>query len=135
MPILGVYQGTALLKFCCYRCCFESGPTLFFPPPPPFFGLFFRLSLTAYGGSHARGKIGAKLPVHIRATATQNPNHICDLLYSPQQLGIEQRNLMVASRIHFHCTTNENSSFFPFLLHSFLRSSKSFQLSLRKHKQ
>ena len=55
-----------------------------------------------------------QLPAYARATATPDPSRICDLHHSSQQRRILNplseardltRNLMVPSRIHFHCTT------------------------------
>ena len=37
------------------------------------FVLLFRATLTAYGSSQARGRIGAKLPAYTTATATPDP--------------------------------------------------------------
>ena len=56
---------------------------------------------TAYGGSQARGPIGAEPPVYARATATRDPSLICNLHHSSQQRRILNplSNLMVPSQI------------------------------------
>ena len=63
---------------------------------------------TAYGGSQARGLIGAELPAYARATAMWDPSCICDPHHSSRQHWIlnplskgreRTRNLMVPSRI------------------------------------
>ena len=50
-----------------------------------------------------------ELPAYARATATQDPSHVCDLHHSSRQLGIlnplnkardQTHNLMVPSQIH-----------------------------------
>ena len=57
-------------------------------------------------------KLKLQLPAYTTATATADPNHICDLHHSSLQCQIlnplnqvrdRTRNLMVPSRIHFHC--------------------------------
>ena len=53
-----------------------------------FFLSFFRAPPAAYGGSQARGLIGAMLPAYARATATEDPSHICDLQHSSRQCWI-----------------------------------------------
>ena len=62
----------------------------------------------AYGGSQARGRIGAVATGLPRAIATQDPSRVCDLHHSSQQRQIlnplskgrdRTRNLMVPSRI------------------------------------
>ena len=52
---------------------------------------FFRATPTPYGGSQARGQIGAVASqpvVYATATATQNPSHICDLHHSSRKCRI-----------------------------------------------
>ena len=60
------------------------------------------------------GESELQLPAYATATAMQDPNHVCDLHHSSLQCQIlnpqgEARdgthNLMVPSRIHFHCST------------------------------
>ena len=82
-----------------------------------FFGVFFcrfRVTLVAYWGSQARGRIGAIAAGLHHSHSTQGPSHVCGLHHSPQQWWIlnplsEGRdrihNLMVPSQIHFCCTT------------------------------
>ena len=55
-------------------------------PPPLFFG-FFRAAPVAYGGSQARGPMGAAAAGLQQATATamQDPRYICDLHHLSQQ--------------------------------------------------
>ena len=53
-----------------------------------FFFLLFRAAPKAYGGSQARGQIGATasgLQAHVTATATQDPSCVCDLHQSSWQ--------------------------------------------------
>ena len=70
-----------------------------------FFFDFSRAALMAYGGSRARGPIGA---VPFYTTATSDPSCVCDLHHSSQQSRIlnplseaknRTCNLMVPSRI------------------------------------
>ena len=72
----------------------------------------FRVAPLAYGGSQARGLIGAVEPAYTRATATPDPSRVCDLHHSSQQRRIlyplrEARdwphNLMVPSQICICC--------------------------------
>ena len=59
---------------------------------------------------------------YARATAMPNPSHVCNLHHSSRQCQILNplskpgrdriRNLMVPSRIHFHCATTGNSNKF-----------------------
>ena len=79
-----------------------------------FFFLIFRVAPTAYGASHARGRIGAAAGVYTTATATRDPSRICHLHHSsrkrriPDPLGQARdrtRNLMVPSWIRFHWAT------------------------------
>ena len=75
-----------------------------------FLVFFFRA--TAYGGSQARGRIGAKPLVYTTARATPDPSHVCDLHHSSQQRQIlnaltearDQTHIIVPSQIHFPCT-------------------------------
>ena len=80
-------------------------------PYSPFFFLF-RATPTTYGGSQTRSQIGA-VP-YTTATATRDLSCICDPHHSSRQHWIPNplseardwtRNLIVPSRIHFHCTT------------------------------
>ena len=74
-----------------------------------FFFFFFRAAPSAYGGSQARGRIGAVAAgLCHTATATPDLSHICDLHHSSWQRQIlnplrkardQTRNLMVPSRI------------------------------------
>ena len=53
-----------------------------------FFFCLFAISWatpTAYGGSQARGLIGAVPPAYTRATATQDLSRVCDLHHSSRQ--------------------------------------------------
>ena len=88
-------------------------PLSFFLIKKNFF-LLFRAAPMAYGGSQARGPVGAKLPAYATATAMQEPSHICDLHHSSQQGQIlnplseakdRTRDLIVPSWIHFRCAT------------------------------
>ena len=81
---------------------------------PSFLLCLFRDTPMAFGGSQARGPIGAVAASHAPATATWDPSHVCDLDHSSQQSQIpnplrEARDrahiLMDTSKIHFHCTT------------------------------
>ena len=45
--------------------------------------LFFRATLTAYGGSQARVKSELQLPAYTTATAMPDPSRVCDL-HTPQ---------------------------------------------------
>ena len=76
--------------------------------------MVFRATLTAYGGSQARGRIGATLLAHTTAIATQDLSCVFDLHHSSwQRLILNPRsearnqihNLMVPSQICFCCTT------------------------------
>ena len=49
------------------------------------FFCLFRAAPTAYGGSQARGLIGAIAVAYATATATQDPSRVCDLHYSSRQ--------------------------------------------------
>ena len=73
-----------------------------------------RNMFAAYGGSQARGLIGAVAATYSRATATPDPSPVCDLYHSPWQRQIlnplseardQTRNLMVPNWIHFPCAT------------------------------
>ena len=46
---------------------------------------FSRATPVAYGGSQARGLIGAVALAYARARATQDPSRVCDLHHSSQQ--------------------------------------------------
>ena len=87
-----------------------------------FIFLLFRATHAAYRGSQARGPIGAVAArLHHRATAMQDPSHVCDQHHSswqchhsswqPQLLNLLSRardrthNLTVPSQIRFCCTT------------------------------
>ena len=70
-----------------------------------FFLVFFRAMLAEYGGSQARGRIGAVATI---ATAAQDLSRVCGLNHSSQQCQIlnplsevrdRTRSLMVPSRI------------------------------------
>ena len=83
---------------------------------------FFFLSYVGHGGSQARGLI--RDVAYARATATQDPSHICDVHHSSQQHRIFNplneardgtRNLMVPSHICFWCTTMGTPRFKPIL--------------------
>ena len=72
------------------------------------FFCLFRAAPVAYGGSQARGLMGAA------ATATPDLSHVCDLHHSSQQRRIcnplrkakdRTHNLIVPSLIPFHCAT------------------------------
>ena len=71
----------------------------------------FRVTPTAYGGSQARGLVGATTASNTTATATPDPSRTCDLHHSSWQRWIlnplsEARDqtceLMDASQIRFH---------------------------------
>ena len=73
-----------------------------------FFLLFLWATPTAYGGSQARGRIGAVAAGLARATAVQDPSRVCNLHHSSRQRRIvnplskgrdRTRNLMVPSQI------------------------------------
>ena len=73
-----------------------------------FFLLLLFRAAPAYGGSQARGQIGAKPLAYTRATAMRDLSLVCDLHHSLQQYQIlnplnkardRTRNLMVPSRI------------------------------------
>ena len=82
-------------------------------PVPPFFFLFFvfcffRAAFMAYGGSQARGHIGAAVPAYATDATTRDPSHVCNLYRTSWQCQIlnplnEARNqtrvLMDASRV------------------------------------
>ena len=53
----------------------------------PLYQFFFlyRAPPMAYGGSQAKGQIGAKLPAYSTATATPDPVDSCDLHHSSRQ--------------------------------------------------
>ena len=84
---------------------------------PHFFFFFlsfclFRVIPMAYGGSQARGPIGAVATTYTTVTAMPDPSHVCDLHHSPRQHQIlnplseardQTRNLMIPSRIRFCC--------------------------------
>ena len=85
-----------------------------------FFFLFFVFCLfraipAAYGGSQARGLIGAtELPAYTTATATPEPSHVCNVHHSSQQCQIvnplseamdRTRNFIVPGWIRFCCST------------------------------
>ena len=68
----------------------------------------FRATPTAYGGSQARGLIGAIAAAYTRATAKPDPSQVCDLHHSSWQCWIlnplseardRPRVLMVTSRV------------------------------------
>ena len=84
---------------------------------------FFRVESEAYGGSQARG------PIRATATATEDPSHIYDLHHSSRQRQIlnpqsearnQTRNLMVPSRICFHCATMGTPVFFLIFIYLFV---------------
>ena len=70
---------------------------------------FFR----AYGGCQAWVPIGATAAAYTPATAMQDPSHICDLHHSSHRQILNPlreardwtHNLVVPSRIRFHCAT------------------------------
>ena len=75
-----------------------------------FFLVFSRATLAAYGGSQAKGLIGAIAPGLHRATATQDPSHVCNLHHSSRQCQIlnslseardRTRILMDTSQAHY----------------------------------
>ena len=94
-----------------------------------FFFFLFRPTPVAYGGSQARGSIGATAAgLHI-ATATQDPSRTCDLYHSSRQCRMfnplskardQTRNHMVPSRIPFCCATIRTPAF-SFFSHFWLR--------------
>ena len=68
----------------------------------------------AYGGSQTRGLIRAVAASLHTATAMWDPSHVYNLYHSSRQCWIlnplseprdQTHNLMVPSRIHFHCAT------------------------------
>ena len=74
----------------------------------------FRATPAAYGGSQARGRIGAVAAAYTTATAMPDPSHICNphhssrqrrILNPPSEARDRTRNFMVPSRICFCCTT------------------------------
>ena len=91
-----------------------------------FFGFFllFRATPAAYGVSRVGVQLELQQLAYSTATATRDPNHVCDLHHGSQQRWIlnplsEARdgthNLMVPSRIRFHCATMGTPSFDFFL--------------------
>ena len=84
-------------------------PSLYLQHNLPFFFLLFRASLTAFGGSQAGGQIRATAASlhHSHSKAGSKPH----LRSTPQftAMTFEARdpncNLMITSRIHFHCAT------------------------------
>ena len=81
----------------------------------------FRAVPEAHGGSQARGLIGATAAVYLTATAIWDLSHIFNLHHSSWQQQIlnplsEARdrtcNLIVPSRIRFHCTTTGTPSLY-----------------------
>ena len=82
-------------------CFYQSGQGL----PSFFFFCLLRAALKAYGGSQARGQIGAA--AYAIATTMPHPRHICNLHHSSWQCQIlsslseardRTRNLMVTPR-------------------------------------
>ena len=77
--------------------------------------LFFRAAPLAYRSSWARGRIRAAIAsLHHSHSKTQDPSRICDLHHSSWQGRIlnplnktrdRTCNLMVPSRVRFHCAT------------------------------
>ena len=87
------------------------------------FFLLFRAAPTGYGGSQARGQIGATATAQATATVTPDLSLVCNLYCSSWQRWIlnplsearhRTHNLMVASRICFCCTTTGTLSLFLF---------------------
>ena len=72
-------QETALLSSLPWASLWIHGWFFF-----PFFS-FFRAAPMAYGGSQARGRIGAVPPAYITATVMRNLNRICSLHHNSWQ--------------------------------------------------
>ena len=81
------------------------------------FFFLFRAAPGAYGSSQARGQI--QLPAHARATAIQDPSHVCNLHHSSRQCWIlnplsearDQTQILVdASWVHNLLSHSWNSS-------------------------
>ena len=92
------------------------------------FTLLFGAKPTVYGGSQARGLIGAIAASSTTATAMPDLSHVCGLQRSSQQLHIlnprsevrdRTRNLMVPSQINFLCTTTGTpETWYIYIIHS-----------------
>ena len=76
-----------------------------------YYYLLFRAASVAYGGSQARGPIGAVATTYTTVTAMPDPSHVYDLHHSPRQHQIlnplsKARDRTFAltdtSQIHFH---------------------------------
>ena len=84
----------------------------------------------AYGGSQARGQIGATAaPAYTTATAAQDLSCVCHLYHSSWQCRIlnplsrardRTSNLMVPNQICFHCTTMGTPPILYFLMSSII---------------
>ena len=80
--------------------------------------VFSRATPTAFGGSQARGLIGAVAAIYAKGAATLNPSHVCDLHHSSQQCRIlnllreargQTHNLMVPRQIRSPLSHDRNS--------------------------
>jgi len=88
-----------------------------------FFFVFLGPNLRHMEVSRLGVQLELQPPVYATATATRDPRQVCDLHHSSQQRRIlnplseardRTRNLMVPSRVHFHCATSELPGFFLF---------------------
>ena len=110
-----------------------------------YFILFYFILFFCFLGLHSQHmevpslgvELEPQLPAYVTATATRDPNCVCDLHHSSRQCRIpdtlsksrDRTHILMdnTSRIHFHCATQErllwNGSRFPFLFvkdHEFL---------------
>jgi len=89
------------------------------------FFFLFRAAPVAYGGSQARGPIGATAAAYITATARPDPNRVyklhrrsrqCRILNPLSKVRDQTRNLMVPDWICFCCATPGTPSFIAFFI-------------------
>ena len=95
-----------------------------------FFFCFFRATPVVYGGSQARGRIGATA-AGLTHRETRGLSHVCDLYHRSRQRWIHDplskaRDrtciLIDTSRIHFHCATTGTPKYIFKLLFYLIRN-------------
>ena len=91
-----------------------------------FFFWPFRAARAAYGGSQARGLIRAVVAAlhHSHSSARSEHSSLQRRILDPLSEARDQtRNLMVSSRIRFHCTTTRTPVYCLFLVKEFIKKS------------
>ena len=95
--VQGIHFYSIDFSFCSRYCLFPN------PQKKKFIYLFFclfRATPAAYGGSQARGLIGAVAAAYTTATATPDLSHVCGLYHSSQQCWISSPLSKARDRPH-----------------------------------